>query len=69
MVLDAALFTTQHYKVCIKGSGAIQGKEYCSPLYHGVVANEEGAFRSPSTMVANFTDISVKRIWQFNNLK
>ena len=27
MVLDAALLSTQHYKVRIKGSGAILGKE------------------------------------------
>ena len=27
MVLDAALLNTQHYKVGIKDSGAIQGKE------------------------------------------
>ena len=27
MVLDASLLNTQHYKVQIKGSGAIQGKE------------------------------------------
>ena len=27
MVLDTSLFNTQLYKVCIKGSGAILGKE------------------------------------------
>ena len=27
MVLDATLLNTKHYKVSIKGSGAIQGKE------------------------------------------
>ena len=27
MVLDASLLNTQHYKVRIKGSGEIQGKE------------------------------------------
>ena len=27
MVLDASLLNTQHYKVQIKGSGEIQGKE------------------------------------------
>ena len=45
MVLDVSLLTTQHYKVSIKGSEAIQG----------VVAIEKGTFGSPSTMVANFT--------------
>ena len=31
MVLDAALLNTQHYKVWIKGNGAIQGKEKRPP--------------------------------------
>ena len=31
------------------------GKELRPPLYLGVVANEKGAFGSPSAMVANFT--------------
>ena len=55
IVLDAALLSTQHYKVQIKGNGAIQGKEYCSPLHLGVVAIKKGTFGSPSTMVINFT--------------
>ena len=34
MVLDASLLNTQHYKVCIKGSGAIQGRgEAPSPTH------------------------------------
>ena len=48
-VLDAALLNTQHYKVRIKGSRAIQGKKLPSPLNLGVVAIEKGAFESPST--------------------
>ena len=55
MVLDTYLLNNQHYKVRIKGSGAIQGKGLRSLLHLGVVAIEKGAFRSPSTTVANFT--------------
>ena len=55
MVLDATLLNTQHYKVRIKGSGAIQGMKLWSPLYIGVVAIEKGALMSPSTKIANFT--------------
>ena len=29
--------------------------EYCHPLHLGVVANENWAFGSPSTLVAHFT--------------
>ena len=43
MVLDAALLSTQHYKVMIKGK-----VEHLS-----VVAIEKGAFRSPLTKVTN----------------
>ena len=55
IVLDTSLLNTQQYKVRIKGSGAIQGKEWRPPLHLGVVAIEKGAFSSPSTTVANFT--------------
>ena len=44
MVLDAVLLNTQDYKVSKR-----------PPLHHGVVANEKGAFRSPSTKVNNFS--------------
>ena len=56
IVLDAALFNTQHYKVRIKGK-VEQSREWSSalPLHLGVVAMEKGAFGSPSTKVANFT--------------
>ena len=55
-VLDAALLNTQHYKVRIKGK-VEQSREWSSALPYnlGVVAIEKGAFRSPSTTVANFT--------------
>ena len=55
MVLDLALLSTQHYKVRIKGCGAIQGMEWRPPLHLVVVAIEKGTFGSPSTKVANFT--------------
>ena len=56
MVLDATLLNTQHYKVKIKGK-VKQSREWSSalPLQLSVVAIEKGAFRSPSTTVANFT--------------
>ena len=53
MVLDAALLSTQHYKVRIKGK-VEQSREWSStPLHLGVVAIEKGAFESPSTKVTN----------------
>ena len=55
MVLDTSLLNTQHYKLRIKGSGAIQGKELRPPLHLGVVVIEKGAFESTSPIVANFT--------------
>ena len=53
MVLDASLLNTQHYKVRIKGK-VEQSREGAasSPTIWCI---EEGAFASPSTMVANFT--------------
>ena len=55
MVLDASLLNTQ-YKVWIKGKVG-QSREWSStlPLHLGVVAIGKGTFRSPSTMVTNFT--------------
>ena len=52
MVLDTSLVNSQQYKVHIKGK-VEQSRERSSTL--GVVAIEKGAFRSPSTTVANFT--------------
>ena len=56
MVLGAALLSTQHYKVRIKGK-VEQSRESSSalPLHLIVVAIEKEAFGSPSTEVANFT--------------
>ena len=57
MVLDATLLNTQYYKVGIK-SKVEQYRERSSALllHLGVVAIEKGAFGSPSTKVANFTN-------------
>ena len=54
MVLDAALLSTQYYKVRIKGK-VEQSREWRSalPLHLGVVAIEKGTFGSPSTKIAN----------------
>ena len=62
MVLDAALLSTQHYKVRIKGKMEQSwGWNSALPLHFGVVAIEKGAFGSPSTKVANFTFLSKKK--------
>ena len=55
MVLDAALFNTQHYKVRIKDKVEQSRKWSSAPLHLGVVAIEKGAFGSPSTKGDNFT--------------
>ena len=56
MVRDKSLLNTQQYNVRIEGK-VEQSRERssASPLHLGVVAIEKGAFRSPSTTVANFT--------------
>ena len=54
MVFDTSLLNPQYYKVHIKGSGAIQGKESLPPQLVDEVAIEKGAFGSLLTMVANF---------------
>ena len=56
MLLDAALFNTQYYKVRIKGK-VEQFREWSSalPLHLGVVAIEKETLGSPSTKVAYFT--------------
>ena len=53
MVLDASLLNTQHYKVRIKGK-VEQSREGVAPS-PTLVAIEKGAFGLPSTVVANFT--------------
>ena len=56
MVLNATLLNTQHYKVRIKGKVEESWKWNSTlSLYLGVVAIEKGAFRSPWTIVTNFT--------------
>ena len=56
MVLDTSLLDTQHHKVRIKGKVEQSRRmELHPPLHLGAVAIEKGAFRSPSTVVANFT--------------
>ena len=56
MVLDAALFNTQHYKLRIKGKVEQSKKKENRPsLQIGVVTIEKGVFGLPSTKVTNFT--------------
>ena len=55
MVLDATLLNTQHNKVKIKDSGAIQGMDQHPPLNLCALPIEKGPFKSPSTKVAYFT--------------
>ena len=55
MVLDTALLSTQHYQALIKGKVEQSRELSCALPHPGVVAIEKGAFRSPSTKVANFT--------------
>ena len=57
IVLDAALFSIQHYKVRIKSKVEQSRKGVAPPLHLGVVAIEKGAFGSPSTTVTNFTTV------------
>ena len=57
MILDNSFLNTQNYKVRIKGK-VEQSREWSSgppPLHLGIVVVEMEAFKSPSTMVANFT--------------
>ena len=53
MVLYAALLSTQHYKVRIKGKAEQSWEWSRAPQNLGVVAIEKGALGSPSTKVAN----------------
>ena len=53
MVFDTSLFSTQQYKVCIKG------KVERPPLHLGVVAIEKGAFWSPSTTIIIYIYIRI----------
>ncbi len=58
MVLDTSLLNTQHYNVRIKG----KVEQSWEGVHLGVVAIEKGAFGSPSTMVANFTLLILRKI-------
>ena len=58
--LDASLLSTQHYDVRIKGKVEQSRIDLRLSLHLGVVGIEKGAFRSPSTKVANFTFITYK---------
>ena len=60
MVLDAALLSTQHYKVRIKGK-VEQSLEWSSALSY-TSAIEKGTFGSPWTKVANFTYLSGRNL-------
>ena len=63
MVLDASLLNTQHYNVWIKCK-VEQSRERSSalPLHLSAVAIEKGAFRSPSTKVANLLTLWDKNV-------
>ena len=55
MVLDAALLSSQNYKLRIKGNvKQSKGMDKSPRLHLGLVAIERGAFGSPLTTVANF---------------
>ena len=53
MVLDAALFNTQYYKV--RNKGKLKQSWEIPQQFFSVVAFEKGDFRSPSNTVANNT--------------
>ena len=57
MILDAFSLYIQDYKLGIKVKGLFRKRTSALPLHLDVVAIEKGAFRSPSTTVANFTFI------------
>ena len=61
MVLDTTLLNTQHYKVRFKGKVEQSWEWSSAPLHLGVVAIEKGAFGSPSTMLANFTLLTINK--------
>ena len=58
MLIDTFLLNTQQYKVRVKGK-VEQSRKRSSVLPY-TTAIEKGAFRSPSTTVANFTFIVIK---------
>ena len=60
-VFDTSVFHTPPYKVRIKGKVGQSSEKISVPPHLGVVANEKGAFGSPSTKVANFTFTTLLR--------
>ena len=64
MVLDTSLFKTQEYKVRIKGKVEQSWERSSAPLHFGVVATEKVAFLSPSTKVANLTNLLYTTSWK-----
>ena len=60
MVLDAALLSTQDFKVRIKSKVEQSVNGVAPSSTPSVVAIEKGAFGSPSTKVANFTYLFCK---------
>ena len=71
MVLDATLPNTKHYKVWIKGKVEQYREKSSTPHHLGVAAIEKGAFRLPSTSVANLTTFYINTAINltFNNEK
>ena len=63
-VHNTFLLNTQYYKVHIKDKWGNPGKGVVPPLHLGVVAIENGAFGSFSTMVANFTYITFNCVFK-----
>ena len=57
MVLDAALFDTQHYKMRIKDKVEQSRERSSAPLQFDVVAIEKGAFGSQTMTDANLLTI------------
>ena len=70
IVLDDSLFSTQNYKVRIKGK-VEQSRELSNTLPYTLVlsvAFKKGAFESPATKVANFT-YDVDKTNSINDIK
>ena len=62
MVLDAALLSTQHYKVGVKGK-VEQSREWSSTLSY------KGAIGPPSSKVANFTFTFIRYIHKLESIQ
>ena len=55
------LLAKQQYKVRIEGKVEQSRERSSAPLHLSVVPIEKGAFWSPSTIVANFTYLQIKK--------